>query len=190
MGQHDALGKAGCAGGIDEGGNAIRDLSVDGFGLNLWVQRTKHDLTQARQVVDGSSMPFGVFPGLRRNAGGVKDATSAAVLPDRIDFARRQTGIDEHGPCVQGRHGEKRRHEWAAVLAHHHDPIPRPYAGVEQPGSGCGDSRGQFSIGTMATRVHQRQLIWGRFRPPGEDVADAFREIAQEFGNVIVGLVR
>ena len=102
MCQHHALRKTGCARGVNQGRNPLRDFGVDWLWLRFLIQRTDCDLAYTRRLVDHRGTPFRVFPGLWRYAGSVNDATSSAVLLDRIHLAGRETGIDQYGPGVHG----------------------------------------------------------------------------------------
>jgi len=92
--QHHALGKAGCPRGVNQRGDTVGNVGIDGFGHDVLIQRADRERSQSGSLIVGRTMPFGVFTGVVGDARGVDQPASATVVADRIDFAGRKTCID------------------------------------------------------------------------------------------------
>ena len=101
MRQHDAFGKPGRAGGIDQGSDTLRNFGVDCFRFDFIVEWPIAIGPKLGRFLDDCAMPLRVFSGMGRHARGVDDPPGATVIPNLIDFARRETCVDQHRPCIE-----------------------------------------------------------------------------------------
>ena len=129
MSQHDAFGKSGGAGSIDQCGHTISTLFViNWLGFNFFIQRTEADRHPVRNLCDHRTMPFGMLRGVWRDASHIDHTARAAVISNIINLAGRKPRVCEHRPCIHPSQGQKYRNECATVLAHQHDPIAGAHA--------------------------------------------------------------
>ncbi len=101
MGQHDALGEAGCSRRINQRGDTLRGVDGNRFRFDCLVKRANGDGAQPSRVLDNRAMPLGVLSGLRRDAGGVDNSAGAAMFADLIDFPNGKTCVYQHRPGVE-----------------------------------------------------------------------------------------
>ena len=132
-------------------------------------------------------MPFGVLRGLGRDGGHIKDAASATVDADFVDFAGAEFGIHQHGPGVQGGEREEDGDEGAAIFDDDHDAVAGADSEiVAEPGFGFFYDGVELLVGPGAGGFDQRAMIGSAFDPGGDDVAEARREGIYYFGDVDV----
>ena len=91
--QHDPLGKTCRTRRINQRGDALSNFVVDWLGFDFFVQRSDRELTYTRGLADSRSISFRVLPSVWRHARCVDDATSSAVVPDRVDFTGCKTSV-------------------------------------------------------------------------------------------------
>ena len=142
VGQHDALGRAGRAGGVEQHGDALGRVGGRGFGHDIRGERAEPQRTDIRQIEEIGSVPLGMGAGIGRGGDAVEHAPRAGVVADQIDLARAEPGIDHHRPGLGRRDGQDQGGLGDAVLRHHHDPVAGPDALLPQPAAQEGDVPG------------------------------------------------
>ncbi len=111
---HHALGMPCGARGIDQHGHLVRQR----FGLALagLVDGAGHQRAQAGGSDLAGTVANAVPQGVRRCGVGEQHQPRMAVSTNLLDLARRQPGVDDHGPGAQFRQCEHQRDHCQAVL--------------------------------------------------------------------------
>jgi len=163
VGQHDALGRAGGAGGVEQHGDPLRGVGGRGLGRHLRREGAERQRADAAGQVEGlGAVPLGMGAGVGRGGGGVEHAARAGVVADLVDLARAEAGVGDHGPGLGRRDRQDQGGLGDAVLGHHHDPVAWPDAPLPQPSAEERDVPGELAVGPGAIRFRQR----GRVRRP------------------------
>jgi hypothetical protein len=110
----------------------------------------------------------------------VEDAAGAAVIPNEIDLALRETRVHHNRPGIDLRGGEDQRDQREAVLADHHGPVAGTNIMELQDGRRVCDDGRQFGVGPGDIALHQGWVVRALARERFDDVADPVRKLGQD----------
>ena len=123
MREHDALGRSGRAGGVDQDRDLACAVGFDRLGLRHLVQRGNANATESPDIPYRRVIARSVRGRFFRYASREEHAPGAAVFPDLIEFARRQPRIGNNRPGIEAACGEQQTGERNRILADEHQAI-------------------------------------------------------------------
>src|SRR5580698_4845737 len=185
MRQHDALGKSGCARGINQRGDAVGNFAFDWFRLYLFIEWSDCDWADRSSFLNSRTVPLRVFSRLHGNASRIDDAPGTTMLADLINFSRRLTCIDQNGPCIDPSQPQKNSDERTAVFANHHDSVARPHTQIEKPFLYIRNRRCEFPASPGSRCFDQSGTIRRNLGPSFDYVTSALGKIGQELSPAI-----
>ena len=118
----------------------------------------------------------------RRDAGREEHAPGAAVIPDLIEFARRQPRIGNNRPGIEAACGEQETGERNRILADEHQAIASADAERPQRFHGAANRPIEFAIGQPGLVVDQRRPIGRGGNMRVHHLVDAVRQRIHDLG--------
>ena len=176
--QHDALRRAGRAGGVDQRADAFRGVVVNRLGNGRLVAGGDADCTEAGQRERLTAEPRRVRRRLRRHLHSAERPPRHAVAADRLDLARRQPGVYGHRPCAATARRQCEDDRRSAVLVHDQNPIPGPHAQAGEECCGRRDRLRQLPVVERPAGLDQGRGIPEGFRAARRELVDPARRIA------------
>ena len=106
MREHDALGRAGGAGGVDQDRDLAGAVGFDRLGLRHLVQRGNADAAKRPDILHRRVAARRVRGRFFGDVSREEHAPGAAVVPDLVEFARRQPRIGNNRPGIEAACGK------------------------------------------------------------------------------------
>jgi len=159
MGQHHPLWRARSAGRIDENSDLLCTVGFDRLGHGREVQASDGDAAKRADILHGCLIAVGMSGRLLGDVSSQQHAAGAAVLPDLIEFARREPRIDHDCPGIEPARGQEQAGQRDRILAHDHHAIAATNAELLQRLGDAPHRSIELAIGQPHLVVDQRQVI-------------------------------
>ncbi len=185
MGQHHALGRAGCPRGVDHGRDLIGAACLDRLRHRRLIERAERDGAERLDGNGCGAVTRGMGAGARRYGGGVDDAARAGEIADLVELAVREAGIHDQRPGIEAGGAEQQRHGGAAILGDDHHPVAGPHAVCREPRPRRLDDGRQFAVTPSAATIDQGRALGGGRGPARRQHADALRQIGEQLIHIV-----